>query len=63
MEISDHLVRRANKTEAKQDCCGDRYECNVSHVCSCGFKGCNECMRTHLMDLHMDKSLHIGEGI
>ena len=47
-----HSVRKATAEEAKHDCCGDRYTCNVGLACSCGFKGCEECMKDHLLELH-----------
>jgi len=55
-----HIIRRANKEEAKQDCCGDRYECNVEYVCSCGYKGCVSCAKEHIFDLHYGKDRHLG---
>lgn len=47
-----HVVRRATEKESKQDCCGDRYECNVAYVCGCGEKGCESCMSCHLFESH-----------
>jgi hypothetical protein len=55
MKVSDHIVRKANKKEAERDCCGDRYECNVDYVCSCGKHACISCMERHIFDLHKKK--------
>ncbi len=50
----EHLIRLATKEEAKIDCCGDRYECNVDYVCSCGEKSCRSCMMRHIFSFHWD---------
>ena len=47
-----HRVRRAQKKE-QVDCCGDRHECNVEFVCSCGLHGCKSCIQDHLLDIAM----------
>lgn len=52
--VAKHKVRAATKTEAKEDCCGDRWPCYVEYICSCGLKGCSGCMREHLLDLHKE---------
>ena len=48
----NHKVRRASKIDQAEDCCGDRYECNIEFRCSCGVKGCRSCMEEHLWNLH-----------
>jgi hypothetical protein len=50
----EHLVLDASEEEKKHDCCGDRYLCNVTHVCSCGMKACRSCIESHLLQLHWD---------
>lgn len=62
-KIEDHGIRKAGKEESKEDCGEDRYECNVSWVCSCGFKGCGSFLKNHLFELHHNKRTHLGEGI
>ncbi len=52
--LERHLIRQATKEEAKVDCCGDRYSCDVTHVCSCGLHGCGSCISRHLFTLHWD---------
>lgn len=51
-QVLSHLVRPATIIEAKEDCCGDRYACNVAYICSCGLRGCEGCMKNHIFVIH-----------
>lgn len=49
--MDQHRIKPATGKLAKQDCCGDRYPCNIAWVCSCGEKGCRECIADHLFEV------------
>jgi hypothetical protein len=51
----NHKTRTARIYEKRRDCCGDRYACNVSIVCSCGLKSCRSCMEDHLLKVSRRK--------
>jgi hypothetical protein len=61
-EQSQHIVRPATEEELKEDCCGDRYECNIKFVCSCGKRACDSCMKSHILKLHMRGQLGMFDG-
>lgn len=46
-----HEIHDATPDEMKEDCCGDRYPCNVRYVCACGRRACYSCMRNHAFEL------------
>lgn len=56
LEQMQHRYRLATTEEAKWDCCGDRYSCNVVYVCSCGKQACRSCMSHHIMGFHWDEA-------
>lgn len=58
--MTEHIVRRATEIEGKQDCCGDRYRCDVVWVCSCGLHLCDGHMKSHIFEFHIMKQLDLG---
>ena len=56
LEPMEHRYRLATIEEAKWDCCGDRYSCNVVYVCACGLRGCTSCMSRHILGFHWDEA-------
>jgi hypothetical protein len=52
---SEHIVFPATGREQRQNCCGDRYQCDVVYRCSCGLLACMSCMNKHVLKLHLSR--------
>jgi hypothetical protein len=49
----EHIVFPATAKEQEQDCCIDRYPCDVHYRCTCGKLACAHCMRDHIFEVHL----------
>ena len=50
-----HKTRAARRYDKKRSCCEDCCACDVTVVCSCGFKGCRICVEEHLLKVSRRK--------